>query len=323
MSPLPNRSSVIFGSRRVLLVFAATLLATACASDAARPRQLRMVTGSEGGTYYAIGRDLSRAVRRAGFRVPIESQSSRGTEANLDRLRSGDAELALVTQDAVTSLPEIERATFCVVGPLYRGGAQFLLRAPLVRSGTVADLRGVHFYPGAAGSGTEASTLALLDALEIQPDYVPRPLRTLGYDASARALAEGKFDGVVLSGGPPVGAVAWLLGERPGKFRLLSFTQEQIARATSRLPGLYPAEIAGGVYANHPDTVSTVGKQTLLIARAGLDEAMLARLASVIGDDLTDPSRGLLREDAHPMLRDLSPEFWNQPLELPRCGESR
>lgn len=321
MPPMPFRSTVRCAFL-VLLASAVTLLGAGCASDPGRPRVLRLVTGSEGGTYYAIGRDLSRTLKRTGFRVPIEPQSSRGTEANLDLLRNGEAELALVTQDAVTSLSESERAAFCVVGPLYRGGAQFILRAALVRTGTVADVHGVHFYPGSAGSGTEASTLGLLEALQIRPDYVPVSLRTLGYDDSARALAEGKFDGVVLSGGPPVGAVAWLLEKYPRKFRLLVFTEEQMAQATSKLPGLYPGEIAGGVYAGHPDPLVTVGKQTVLIARAGMDEAMLADLAEAVERSLAEPGRGLRHKGAHPMLQGLTPEFWNQPLELRRCGGS-
>lgn len=307
----------------VAMAACAWLSATGCAGDPGRPRQLRLATGSEGGTYYRIGSELARGVKRAGFRTPVTPMATRGTSENLELLKNGRAELALVTQDTVTTLPEAERAAYCAVGPLYRGGAQFILRSALVRSGTVADLRGVHFYPGAEGSGAEASTLGLMEALGIEPDYVPERARKLGYGDSARALAEGRFDGVVLSGGPPVGAVAWLMENHPRKFELLSFSPEQIEQVRSKITGLYPAEIAAGVYEGQTEPVTTVGKQTTLIARRGLDASMLKSLAGVIENSIDEPSRGLRHEDAHPMLQGLTPEFWNQPLELPRCGEAR
>ncbi len=302
-----------------LLVVTWLVLGTACASDPAQPRTLRLATGSEGGTYDQIGADISRQARRSGFRHSIKAIPSKGTEENLRLLREREAELALVTQDALMALSDEERAAFCIVGPLYRGGAQFILRRALVRSGTVADLHGVHFYPGAAGSGTEASTLVLLDILHIQPDFAPRSSRTLGYSDSAAALAEGRFDAIVLSGGPPVAAVTRLLQENPRKFVLLSFTGEQIEKATNEIPGLYPSQISGGTYPGQSEPILTVGKQTVLIARADLNASITQRLAEALEKSIQEPLRGLRREDAHPMLQALTPDFWKQEIELPRC----
>lgn len=306
---------------RACILFYALTLCLACASDPARPSRLLLATGTPGGTYNRIGEDLARYLRRSGFRIPVEPVATRGTEDNLDRLRRGEVDLALVTQDALTREAENLSQDLCVVGPLYRGAAQFVLRKALVRTGTVADLKGVHFYPGSGGSGTERSTLELLDALGIQPDLVPQPQRTMGYDASAEALAGGKFDAVALSGGPPVDAVTSLMKNYPRRFVLLKFSDEEIGWLGERLPGIYASSIPDDTYPGQTGPVPSVGKQTVLVARAGLDSVVLKSLSREIAKGIDQENKGLHDPRVHLLLRNLTPEFWRQPLNVPRCAE--
>jgi uncharacterized protein len=304
-------------ARTILLGLVA--LSAACASG---PPPLRLATGSAGGTYDRIGHDIARYSRQNKAMPVVEALRTTGTEENLRLVREGHADLALVTAEALTASPDApEGVSACVVGALYRGGAHFVVRRAIARSGNLSDLNGALLYPGAAGSGTEAGTLAILDALDIKADLVPTPGRTLDYEASAQALVHGHFDAVALSGGPPVESVRQLLESHPRRFTILSFSPEQLDRVTAAVPGLEATEIAGGTYAHQPQAIATVGKLTVLIARPDLAEGVRASLGGALAEGITEPDRGLRAANTHPILGGVTPEFWTQSLGSPRCPE--
>lgn len=313
--------------------FGLALLATAlCAC--ATPPPLRLATGSPGGTFHTVGEDLADFCSAGETRVFVRAIATTGSNENLQLLSRGKADLALVTQDALeaylkSATPggsrEADRSgadpadSICVVGPLYVGAAQYVIVRRLVKSGTLGDLEGATLYPGARGSGTEEGTTRILDALNLKPRLAPSEQRTLGYAAAADALARGDYDAVVLSGGPPVGAVARLFTENPGRFQILSFTPDQIARATRAVPGLYASKIAPGVYVGQTEEIRSVGKRTLLVARKSLSASAFAGLQEKLERGIAEPDRGLRAPRRHPLLRSLTPAFWHSPLEIPTC----
>lgn len=296
------------------------------AGEPAQTSHLRLATGSPGGTYHKIGSDLATILPFVTTDTYVQTIQTTGSHENLKLLSDGEADLALTTEDAFIefrgkahdgseSAPGAEAGQeICVLGVLYVGAAQFVLRKDLVRSGTLDDLEGAALYPGAAGSGTESSTLAILDALDIDPRLVPAQQRTLTYDESASALRQGevKFNAVVLSGGPPVSALAELLEEAPGEFVILAWTPEHIRKATEAIPGLVASEIAAGTYRGQDAAIPSVGKRTLLVARRGLGSSELARIKNGVDDFLKyidsppDPNR----KAVHPALADLVPRYW-------------
>lgn len=258
------------------------------------------------------------------FQREVEPRAEIGTDADdhAGADAGADAGTGADTDDhapedapAQTLDPVLEK--ICVLGVLYVGAAQFVLRKDLVRTGTLDDLEGARLYPGAAGSGTERSTLAIMEALGIDPRLVPVEQRTLTYSESARALREGKgkLDAVVLSGGPPVAALAELFQEAPGEFVILAWTPEHIRTATEAIRGLVASEIAAGTYRGQDAAIPSVGKRTLLVARHGLGSAEHARIKKGMDDLLkyaeatTDPNRNAI----HPALIDLAPRYWFGP----------
>lgn len=74
-----------------------------------------------------------------------------------------------------------------------------------VETGTIADIEGQSFSVGPQASGTEQSTLALINGIDlsiqdISPDY-------LGYDDTISSMRDGRLDGGSLPAGVPVTAI--------------------------------------------------------------------------------------------------------------------
>ena len=298
---------------------------------AAPAQDLRLATGSPGGTFFGVGEELARFLNRRLPGMTMEPLETGGSTENLRLLGSSEADLALVTQDALEA--EIRasrrsagaaspppRSRFCIVGPLYVGAAQFVLRRELVRTGTLADLNGVLLYPGARGSGAEEGTLSIIEALGIEPRLVAEGDRTLGYEEAAAALIQGKFDAATLSGGLPVRAVERLMARHRGEFRILSFTEEQASLAIERVAGLVHSRIAPGTYPGQSAEVRSVGKRTLLVARSGLEAGIIGRIAAAIQAGTAQPGTGLRGPEIHAALRALTVSFWRQDLGVARCA---
>lgn len=295
--------------------------------------ELRLATGSEGGTYHRIGREIADYLNSTGGAWTVTPAVTRGSSDNLARIAHApepasepddgrpSADLALVTQDAFDDFMAAgSDAEPIIIGAMYVGAAQFIIRRELIRTGTLSDLNGVRMYPGAAGSGTEAGTLAILRALGVHPVYVPEAGRTLGYGEAAQAMAAGEFGAVVLSGGPPVRAVSELFEGLPESFQILSFSDAELAQALDAIPGLFGSSIRARTYAGQSEDVATVGKRTLLIARrdagAGSDDdkdaIWPAEVRAALIEGLSTPGEALRAERSHPLLQSLTPEFFGQ-----------
>lgn len=310
---------------RAFSLLALGLALSSCASFRAEPQSIRFVSGSEGGTYHRVAQDLASYINATQDGVVVSALATRGSTENLDLLARGGADLALVTEDAFHEYLDSHADAadaICAVGPLYVGAAHFIVPSGFAHMGTMTDLEGLMLYPGARGSGTEASTIRLLHAVGVRPLFVRENRRKLGYAASATALRDRKFDAVVLSGGPPVAAVADLFDSGPTKYTILRFTPEQIERAIERIPGIHASQIDAGTYAHQRNTIPSVGKRTLLVARSDVIAPGLKKLSRWLYAGFDDPTSSLKNESAHPILQGITPAFWAQPLGEYDCRDA-
>jgi len=123
------------------------------------------------------------------------------------------------------------------ISALWPNVEHFVLVKDKVKTGTVTDIVGTRFCVGRAGSGTERSTLTIMEALgisidDIQPEY-------LGYSDAAKAIKDGTIDGGSFCAGPPVAAVSDLFATPNVDVVVLEFTDEQLQKVKEN--SLYPA----------------------------------------------------------------------------------
>ena len=132
---------------------------------------LRFVTGGESGTYYAFGTVLANyAANTEG--LDITALAGNGSQANVQALQDGDAELAFCQSDVLayayegTNLFEGAAYTdFSIVAALYNEQVQIVTCDPKIK--TIADLKGKTVSIGAAGSGVYFNAIDVLGAYDL------------------------------------------------------------------------------------------------------------------------------------------------------------
>jgi hypothetical protein len=145
----------------------------------------------------------------------------------------------------------------------------FVVTNDMAKTGTIDDLKefnGAPFSIGARNSGTEGSGRTILQGLGIDPDEAFEVVY-MGYTPTAEALQNGTVKGANLPGGVPVSAVAQAFAAMGGDLTILSFTEDQIARANSEFELWPPYEIPAGTYPGQDEPVVTIAQPNFLAVR--------------------------------------------------------
>ena len=111
---------------RLILAFAAAVVMVACgfhwySSRETLPRDIRISAGKQDGLYYALAQKLAKLLQQRTGR-PVRVIETAGTEANLELLRNGEAELALIQTVSLT--PE----GIAGIAPLFPEPLHFIVR---------------------------------------------------------------------------------------------------------------------------------------------------------------------------------------------------
>lgn len=313
------------------LLGAALLAALSLAGPArgadAPPDTLRLATGSVGGTFLPVGRDLADWWARSVPGVVVIPITTAGSVDNLDRLAAGEADLAIVGSSPFREVLKgwgaptdgVER--ICTLGTLYVDAEQYVVRSDLVRVGNLLDLNGLLMYPGPHQSGGEIDTRLILSTLGIEPRYVYVDERDKGYSAAASALERGDFDAATFSGGVPIQAVSRLFRDRPGEFTLLPFSRHMLNKLQHAEDDFEGVVIRSSSYPGLPADVQTVGGPNILVAGPHVDASVLKALDRAIREGIRTPGKGLRSPDSHPVLQALDLKLWLEDPVSTRCVE--
>jgi TRAP transporter TAXI family solute receptor len=182
-----------------LLVLVSTLLlTTACSMGIANGSKrtfISVATASTGGTYYPIGVGLGNVWTELLYDEGIKAngQSSAGSIENIHLLNNDEAQVAilqgLITSQAYEGQGAFEGKPYKdlrTISMLWPNVEHFVLMNNKKDTGTISDIEGHSFSVGPQASGTEASTLVMMEGLgltkkNITPEY-------LGYDDTISAI---------------------------------------------------------------------------------------------------------------------------------------
>ncbi|MFJ3933226.1 MULTISPECIES: TAXI family TRAP transporter solute-binding subunit [unclassified Streptomyces] len=278
--------------------------------------ELTFSTGSRSGVYQRYGVLLERALAEDMPDVRIELRTSEGSQQNLARLASGEADFTIATADAVATyrhqdLPEADRLRGCA--RLYDDYVHLIVprRSP-VRS--VADLRGRTVGVGEPGSGIRLVADRLMAAAGLDPtdDITPVPA---GMDTMPAQLEGGELDAFFWSGGLPTGSVQEL-SER-FDIRLVPLEQELVGRlhaggdsTTYYRSAVMPADAYPQAQGGVP--VPTVAVANLLVTTDRIGPVLTEGFTRTVID-----SRDRIGKTVHPaQLVDLRTAVYTSPLPL-------
>ena len=228
---------------------------------------LSFTTGSDQGTYYGFGGVLAGKVGET-TSTTVTAITSGGSQANIEALELGDAQIGFVQTDVGAYAYEGTRLFegkkfdgFSTVANLYMEQVQIVTLDPEIK--TVADLKGKVVSVGAAGSGVYFNAADVLGAygLDIEKDITPT---YQNFGDSTESLQDGKIDACFLTAGAPTTAVTSLATTKP--VYLVGLDDEHVESLLASSPYYSKNVISKDVY-NTPEDVTTVAVGAVVIAR--------------------------------------------------------
>ena len=235
---------------------------------------LNFTTGGDQGTYYGFGGVLAGKIGEA-TSTKVTAITSGGSQANIEAMDAGDAELGFVQSDVMAyayngsnlfeEYGKVEN--FSTVAALYMEQVQIVTLDPEIK--TVADLAGKNVSVGAAGSGVYYNAVDVLGAygLDIETDINPT---YQSFGDSAEALQDGKIDAAFVVAGAPTTAITSLAATKD--VYLVSLDEEHINSLIESSPYYSENTIPASAYGTDED-VTTVAVGAVVIARDDVSEA--------------------------------------------------
>jgi TRAP transporter TAXI family solute receptor len=246
-----------------LLAFAPYGVAHAAAGDAISgpPIEYKIVTASERGTYFPMGRDLARFIAPAAG-IKLDVLPSAGSAENVRRLRyEPGVKLAMVQSDVYQAFLDqaaegnAEAADMIrplrVITPLYNEEIYFVVRAdsPLQY---VHDIRGARINTGPIGSGTALTTTTLYRLMFGESIDDANASFLSNEDALAKLVTDKSIDVVAIIAGQPAKLLVDMKPEAKQYIKLLKFDRDNPASAAA-LATYFPTTV---LMKNYPNLLS-------------------------------------------------------------------
>jgi TRAP transporter TAXI family solute receptor len=254
-------------------------------------------TGSPGGVYHPLGGSICRlfnfTTERHGLRCA--ATVSAGAVANIELLRAGHVEVAIVQSDVLDDAIAGE-GPFAAVGAWPDLRVLFvaheepftIVANPSSGIATSADLLGKRVNIGDKGSGYRLAMERLMVASKLTRDSFAQVLELTPRDQVA-ALCAGQLDAIAYSAGHPNGVIQEAINRCHG--RIVPVHSERIRMVLESHNEYRSMNVPGGVYDGHPDPVATFGTTAVVVTSANLPTAAAYELIRSVFDDFEEFTR--------------------------------
>ncbi|MDR1490570.1 MAG: TAXI family TRAP transporter solute-binding subunit [Desulfovibrio sp.] len=271
-----------------LLTLAALLLCqagfTPAAFAAGKVKQLTLVTGSSGGTYYALGGAMASVWNKhlESKGIMVSSVSSGASVENMNLLHNGEADLGMAMNNVADAAwkggsPFKEKMNkFLTLGVVYPEVYQ-IVAAAYLKAEKLSDLRGKRVAVGPVGSGTAVITELLLKAAGIDMAKEIQVQRD-GFGNAASKMKDRHIDASCAVLSVPASSIVEL--KTSMELSYINVSDAELAKLREDYPFFTRFSIPPGTYSNTA-SIETITCQAALYCRADLDEETAYQLTKV------------------------------------------
>lgn len=260
----------------VLLVMVIGVIAGCGGDSAGEKKFLNIATGGTAGTYYPIGGAMAEILNNNIQGMNASAQSTGATVANINMLKEGSVDLAIVQNDityyaanGIEMFKDKKVDNLKGIATLYPETCQIVtLDASGIKS--VADLKGKRVAVGAMGSGAEANARQILEAYGITYDDIDEQF--LSFSEAASALKDGNVDAAFVTAGYPTAAVQDIASQN--KVRLLPIDADKADALIAKYPFYTKVVIPAGTYAGFDEEVAGISVMAMLVCTDKVDEQL-------------------------------------------------
>ncbi|KEA62176.1 TRAP transporter solute receptor, TAXI family precursor [Marinobacterium lacunae] len=261
-------------------------------------RSYILATASTGGTFYPVGvalATLAKVKLEPTIGLSLSAINSAGSGENVKLMRENEAQFAILqglygawAWAGEGELKEAGQQQYLrSVSMLWQNVEQFVVRSSYAKTGTIDDLKGLEgekFSIGKKNSGTEGSGRTILGNLGIDPDSFN--LAYMGYGPSADAMQNGAIDGMNIPSGVPTSAITRAYAAMGSDIQILSFTDDQMARANGNYKLWTRFTIPENTYPGQTQAVDTIAQPNFLAVRDDISEEDVYQLTKTIYENL-------------------------------------
>jgi len=260
-------------------------------SSVAKEYDLFLATATMGGTWYPVGIGMSNLwTEKLGDEgIRVSGQSSAGSPENIQMLRSGEVEIAMLQGQLANKV--YNGTDMYKDKPLknLRGMLSFstnylhyVILKDKVKTGNVKDVNGLHYSPGPVGGGGQQTFRTISQALNLEIK-----MENLGFSPSAEAIRNGLLDGAEFDAAPPVSAVISLFAAPNIEVQILSFTQEDIDKLNEVVPGAFWLDtIKAGTYPGQDKDIPVACYTNILAISADIPDEVVYKLLKTLFNNL-------------------------------------
>ncbi|MEU5811951.1 TAXI family TRAP transporter solute-binding subunit [Streptomyces sp. NPDC047718] len=277
--------------------------------------ELTFSTGVRTGVYHRYGQLLEQALAQDVPGVRVRLETSQGSQENLARVATGQADFTVATADAVSKYradgkPGADRLRG--VARLYDDYVQLVVPAGSpVQS--ARDLRGKRVAIGQPGSGVRLVSERLLAAARLDPSRDVTPV-SIGIDTMPAELEAGRIDAFFWSGGLPTNAVRELSERYDIRLVQLGDLVETLQGSGSPARYYRAAVMPQDAYtrARNTSAVATLAVPNLLVTTEETDPGLTEQFTRTLIN-----SRDRIGHEVHAaQLVDLRTAIYTDPLDL-------
>jgi TRAP transporter TAXI family solute receptor len=162
-----------------------------------------IATGPRDGSYFQIAQDIKNVAGKEG--IDLQVMATKGSLENLELLRSGKADLAIVQLDALRFISDVVKQDqglnvfdkIKVVLNLYPEEIHILTNKKDIQ--TFYNLEGKRVSVGPPGGGTAVTAAVLFNVYDIKSTVSEEP-----FEDAIKKIDQGSLDAVIFVGGAPV-----------------------------------------------------------------------------------------------------------------------
>ncbi|MBM7704750.1 TAXI family TRAP transporter solute-binding subunit [Metabacillus iocasae] len=264
----------------VALIVGLMMILAACGGGGTK--QLSLVTGGTGGTYYPLGGAMAQIISD-NTDAEATAQSSGASAENMETLSTGDADIAF-TQTDIASYATEGKLMFegnkidniQAIGTLYPETVQIVT---LKKNGIAAveDLKGKTVSVGAPGSGTYANAEQILEIHGLTMDDITA--RNLDFADSTEGIQDGSIDAAFVTAGTPTGAVESLSATQ--EVVIVPIADDKVDALIEKYPYYIKDAVPAGTY-KLAEEVKTVAVQAMLAVSTDLEEELVYDITKAI-----------------------------------------
>lgn len=245
----------------------------------AQMASLTLGTTPEGGGFAPYSVALIETLKSIDRDLQMRPVDTKGSTDNVSRLQAGSIDIGLVSGEIFDESESRDRGRLKIVSVMYYTPGMFAVLGNSPHR-SISDLLGqpVVWQPRGTGSAVQARYVMHGLGLDLDRDFAEiYPVNFIDgpeyiFDGSAAALWGS---GLRL---PSFVRIA----EHPFGARFIAPNAEEIARIHAAHPFLVPLTVPVGTYPGQTEPIATIGSASFIVARPGLDEALVHRLAAAL-----------------------------------------